>query len=64
VVVVDETGLAVFDKLRYGAREQREAMLYAFDLLELDGENWRERPIEERKAALSKLIGRKPAACA
>jgi hypothetical protein len=31
VVVVDEHGLAVFDRLRYGAREKPEALLYAFD---------------------------------
>jgi ATP-dependent DNA ligase len=26
-----------------------------FDLLELDGEEWRERPLEERKAKLERL---------
>jgi bifunctional non-homologous end joining protein LigD len=34
--------------------------MYAFDLLELDGEDLRARPLEERKAALGKLIARAP----
>jgi ATP-dependent DNA ligase len=28
----------------------------AFDLLELDGEDWRGRPLEERKAQLRRLL--------
>jgi bifunctional non-homologous end joining protein LigD len=32
------------------------AMLCAFDLLELDGEDLRPKPIEERKALLAKLL--------
>jgi bifunctional non-homologous end joining protein LigD len=32
------------------------AMLCAFDLLELDGEDLRPEPIEERKALLAKLL--------
>jgi ATP-dependent DNA ligase len=39
---------------------EREAFLYAFDLLELDGEDWRPRPLEERKARLEKLITKAP----
>jgi bifunctional non-homologous end joining protein LigD len=57
VVVVDEHGLAVFDRLRYGAREKPEALLYAFDLLELDGMDLRREPLETRKAALVQLLG-------
>jgi hypothetical protein len=30
--------------------------LHAFDLLELDGEDWRPSPLEERKAKLQQLI--------
>jgi ATP-dependent DNA ligase len=37
VVIVNDRGLAVFDRLRYGPQEKPEALLYAFDLLELDG---------------------------
>jgi ATP-dependent DNA ligase len=34
------------------------AILYAFDLLELDGEDLRARPLAERKAALQRLLRR------
>jgi ATP-dependent DNA ligase len=49
----------VFEALH---RRQRvnEAILYTFDLLELDGEDLRPRPLGERKARLAKLLGRKP----
>ena len=56
VVVVDGTGMAVFDRLRYGARENPEAVLFAFDLMQLNGHDLRRRPIEERKDALARLI--------
>ena len=35
-------------------------MLYAFDLIELNGDDWRQRPLEERKAKLAKLLSRAP----
>ena len=38
---------------RYGS-----AQLYAFDLLELDGEDLRREPIEARKHALTRLLGK------
>jgi bifunctional non-homologous end joining protein LigD len=38
---------------RYGS-----AQLYAFDLLELDGEDLRGEPIERRKEALNQLLGK------
>jgi len=31
-------------------------VLYAFDLLELNGEDWRPRTLEQRKAKLAKLL--------
>jgi hypothetical protein len=37
-------------------RKQSPAFLYAFDLLELDGEDLRRQPIEERKRALAGLL--------
>jgi ATP-dependent DNA ligase len=37
------------------------AELYAFDLLELDGEDWRPRPLAQRKVALAKLFAKAPA---
>jgi bifunctional non-homologous end joining protein LigD len=38
-----------------------DAFLYAFDLIELDGEDWRPRPLEERKGRLEKLLAKAPA---
>ena len=38
-----------------------EVILYAFDVLELDGEDWRPRPLAERKARLAKLLAKAPA---
>jgi bifunctional non-homologous end joining protein LigD len=45
-----------FDRLRY-RRDDRRVFLYAFDLIELDGDDLRHEPIEARKAALAKLLG-------
>jgi bifunctional non-homologous end joining protein LigD len=56
-IVCDENGLAVFELIRsHGAGEH--AVLSAFDLLELDGEDLRRKPIEARKALLAKLLER------
>jgi ATP-dependent DNA ligase len=46
----------VFDRLRYGRRPQTEAVLFAFDLLELTGNDLRRTPLEGRKRALAKLL--------
>jgi ATP-dependent DNA ligase len=54
-VCCDDAGLAVFEKLHSRAHDDQ-VFLYAFDLLELDGEDWRPRPLEERKAKLAKLL--------
>jgi bifunctional non-homologous end joining protein LigD len=59
-VYCDDTGLAVFDKL-HSRRHDDQVILYAFDLLELDGEDWRPRPLEERKARLEMLLAKAPA---
>jgi hypothetical protein len=56
----DRDGLAVFDKL-HSRTYDGEVILYAFDLLELNGEDWRPRPLEERKAKLAKLLRKAPA---
>jgi bifunctional non-homologous end joining protein LigD len=54
-IVCDENGLAVFDLIRrHGALAS--AVLCAFDLLELDGQDLRREPIEERKRLLAKLL--------
>jgi len=54
-VACGEDGLPVFDRLRY-RRDDRRVFLYAFDLIELNGEDLRREPIERRKAALAKLL--------
>jgi hypothetical protein len=59
-VVVGPDGLTDFEALRRrGAGEV--AVLYAFDLIELDGSDLRNLPIETRKATLASLL-RKPGA--
>jgi bifunctional non-homologous end joining protein LigD len=52
VVCCGERGLAQFDVLRRRRNEEM-AFLYAFDLLELDGLDLRQEPLEIRKAALA-----------
>src|SRR6516162_10012902 len=54
-IVCDENGLAVFELIR-GHDSKTSAVLCAFDLLELNGKDLRRRPIEERKALLTKLL--------
>jgi bifunctional non-homologous end joining protein LigD len=56
-VVCGEDGVAVFDAL-HRRHKARDAILHAFDLLELDGEDLRPLPLGERKAKLSKLLAR------
>jgi len=54
-IVVDERGLSVFNALRFRLRDHA-AVLCAFDLIELDGEDLRGRPLEDRKAVLADLL--------
>jgi ATP-dependent DNA ligase len=54
-VCCDDTGVAVFEKLHSRAHDDQ-AFLYAFDLLELDGQDWRPRSLEERKSKLKQLL--------
>jgi bifunctional non-homologous end joining protein LigD len=54
-VVCDDDGLAVFERLRQ-ERQGRHVFLYAFDLLELNGEDLRREPIEVRKATLASVL--------
>jgi ATP-dependent DNA ligase len=53
----DDGGLASFELLR-GRRHDRVVALCAFDLLELDGRDLCRTPLEERKRALERLIGK------
>jgi len=60
VVCDDERGVTDFDRLRaaVGRGASREAFLFAFDLLELDGHDLRSQPWRERRAALAQLVGK------
>jgi bifunctional non-homologous end joining protein LigD len=55
VVCCDERGLATFQLLRHRRNEPR-AFLYAFDLLEMNGDDLRREPIEVRKATLASIL--------
>jgi ATP-dependent DNA ligase len=52
-------GVAVFDAL-YRRHKAADAMLYAFDLLELNGKDLRPLPLGERKTKLARLLVRAP----
>jgi ATP-dependent DNA ligase len=54
-VSCDGNGLPVFDRLRY-RRDDRRVFRYAFDLIELNGDDLRDKAIETRKASLAKLL--------
>jgi bifunctional non-homologous end joining protein LigD len=57
VVVLDEGGIPRFQLLQKG--EEGEAVYFVFDLLWLDGEDLRKRPLEERRALLETLLGKR-----
>jgi len=54
-VACDGDGLPIFDKLRY-RRADKTVFLYAFDLIELNGQDLRREPIEVRKATLASVL--------
>jgi bifunctional non-homologous end joining protein LigD len=57
-VVCGPDGIAIFDALhRRGVVS--EAMLYAFGLLEFDGEDLRSLPLGDRKKCLARLVGKR-----
>jgi bifunctional non-homologous end joining protein LigD len=57
-VVCGPDGVTDFDRLRaaMGRKGSRQAFLYAFDLLELDGQDLRREPWETRRAILITLL--------
>jgi bifunctional non-homologous end joining protein LigD len=54
-VVCDDHGISVFALIRQW-RNGGTAFLYAFDLIELNGDDLRREPLEGRKAALVRLL--------
>ena len=57
-VVCGPDGVAIFDALHRRGTVS-EAMLYAFDLLELDGEDLCSLPLGDRKKRLARLLGKR-----
>jgi bifunctional non-homologous end joining protein LigD len=57
-VACDERGVTDFERLRSALARggSRQAFLYAFDLIELDGEDLRRHPWEIRRATLTGLL--------
>jgi len=56
VVIVDPDGIPSFDLLRTGSWVKPDAILCAFDLIELNGQDLRRLPIERRKSYLERLV--------
>jgi bifunctional non-homologous end joining protein LigD len=57
-IVLDEKGMTDIGALRSAMRWQPERLIYvAFDLIHLDGEDLRFRPLVERKAKLEQIVG-------
>jgi bifunctional non-homologous end joining protein LigD len=56
VAIVDDQGRAVFDRLQEGPRIKPEAILFAFDLLALDGQDLKREPLLTRKTTLLSLL--------
>ena len=53
-VLCDDHGVASFDRIRY-RRDDDDVFLYAFDLIELGGDDLRREPLDVRKATLRSL---------
>jgi ATP-dependent DNA ligase len=56
-VICGDDGLSDFNALR-SRRRDREAVLFAFDLIEHEGDDLRELPLIDRKRRLAKLLGK------
>ena len=54
-VCCDNDGRANFDRIRY-RRHDASVFLYAFDLIELNGDDLRREPLDVRKATLRSLL--------
>jgi len=56
-VACDESGIAQFNRIRY-RRYDGTVFLYAFDLIELNGDDLRRDPLEVRKATLISVVAK------
>jgi len=57
-VACDDNGVASFNLIRY-RRHYDSTFLYAFDLIELNGDDLRRDPLEVRKATLASIVAAK-----
>jgi len=56
-VACDGNGMPSFDRIRY-RRHDASVFLYAFDLIELNGDDLRREPLDTRKATLASVLRR------
>jgi bifunctional non-homologous end joining protein LigD len=56
-VACDDNGVASFDLVRH-QRANDSVFLYAFDLIELNGDDLRRDPLQVRKATLASIVGK------
>ena len=56
-VACDDDGMPSFDRIRY-RRHDASVFLYAFDLIELNGDDLRRDPLDARKAALASVLAK------
>ena len=56
-VCCDEDGMPSFERIRY-RRHDATVFLYAFDLIELSGDDLRREPLEVRKATLKSVLAK------
>ena len=56
-VACGDDGIALFDRIRY-RRHDASVFMWAFDIIELNGDDLRCEPLEWRKATLGKLLAR------
>lgn len=57
VVVLDKEGHSSFAALQQAMKTGAQLSYFAFDLLEIDGEDWSGRPQSERKQRLAEVVG-------
>lgn len=60
LVALDEEGRSRFERLQDNDDPDRRLAYYAFDLLHLDGKDYRKTPLTDRKAVLEKLLRKAP----
>jgi len=56
-VACDDAGMSSFDRIRY-RRHDATVFLYAFDLIELNGDDLRRDPLEVREATLASTLAK------